>query len=84
MMIKPSQAPVIIEGRLSYLESLRAFGTIRLKRKIIDLFPQLMQDENWYFRLEYPHTKIMALQRIQEAEDVPLILYIYKGGDNGR
>lgn len=84
MMIKPNQKPIVMDGSMSYLESVKAYATMRLKRKIIDLFPQLSKNENWRFKLEYPQTREQAIERIKELEEIPFILWIYKGENNGR
>ena len=77
-MIKPVIKPIAIQGKLSYLESLRAFAVIRLKRKIIDIFPQLQENQSWCYHLEYPRSSIQAIKLIEEAgENVPFLLYIY-------
>ena len=40
-ILKPSEDPLEMEGKMSYAESQRAWGTIRLKSKIFNEFKQL-------------------------------------------
>jgi len=40
-ILKPSEEPLEMEGKMSYAESQRAWGTIRLKSKIFNEFKQL-------------------------------------------
>ncbi|MCK5449866.1 hypothetical protein KAI32_03295 [Candidatus Pacearchaeota archaeon] len=40
-ILKPTEDPLEIEGRMSYAESQRAWGTIRLKSEIFNEFKQL-------------------------------------------
>ena len=82
--VKPLEKPIIIQGPLTYQESVRAFATIRLKRRIIDEFPQLQENKKWCYRLEYERTYTAAIQRIERAkaseEGIPLLLFIYTDG----
>ena len=82
-MISPIVKPVVIQGRLSYIESLRAFGTIRLTRKVIDLFPQLAFDKKWHYQLEYQINKETAIKRIQESNALPILLFLYSEENHG-
>ena len=40
-ILKPTEDPLEMEGRMSYAESQRAWGTIRLKSEIFNEFKQL-------------------------------------------
>lgn len=45
-ILKPSEDPLEIEGKLSYAESQRAWGTLRLKSEIFKEFRQLKKRQN--------------------------------------
>jgi len=44
-ILKPTEDPLEMEGRMSYAESQRAWGTIRLKSEIFKEFKQLKKRE---------------------------------------
>ena len=45
-ILKPTEAPLEMEGKMSYAESQRAWGTIRLKSEIFKEFKQLKQRQD--------------------------------------
>ena len=75
-----------ISGKISYNESLRAYTTIRLKKRIVDLFPSLQQNQEWQYHVEFHENPSTLLKRITEAaekkEGTPLLLFIYSS-DHG-
>jgi len=75
-MITPLLRPIIVTGKLFYEEAARAFVLIRLKRRIIQEFPQLESNLGWSYQLEYHRTKEQTIKRIENGE-IPLLVYIY-------
>ncbi len=45
-ILKPTEAPLEFEGKMSYAESQRAWGTLRLKSEIFNEFKQLKQRQS--------------------------------------
>lgn len=79
-MPNPSRT-LTISGKISYSESLRAYTVIRLKRKIVDLFPSLQENQEWKYQVEFYENHPTLLNRIAEAKEkdqgTPLLLFIY-------
>ena len=61
-ILKPTEAPLEMEGKMSYAESQRAWGTIRLKSEIFKEFKQLKrrQEKFWY--------KLMFCRKFEQLE----------------
>lgn len=80
LMPKPSKT-LTISGKISYNESLRAYTVIRLKKRIVDLFPELHQNQEWKYQVEFYEHPSTLLNRIAEAAEknqgTPLLLFIY-------
>jgi len=45
-VLKPTEEPLEMEGKMSYAESQRAWGTIRLKSEILNEFKQLKKRQD--------------------------------------
>lgn len=45
-ILKPTEEPLEMEGKMSYAESQRAWGTLRLKSEIFNEFKQLKKRQN--------------------------------------
>jgi hypothetical protein len=81
--IKPLFEPIIVQGKLVYSESSRAYNVIWLKKKIIDLFSdELRKRKKWMYKLEYCWNLESTLRRVtqvvQETQNIPLLLFIYE------
>ncbi len=80
--IMPLTRPIIVNGRLIYHESVRAYNTIRLKKRLLDEFSQLRSEDNWCWQIEHWRSYDATLERIKEAqqkeEGIPLLLFIYR------
>ncbi len=74
--------PMIVNGSLIYNESSRACSIIRLKRTVLEEFPQLKSKDNCFYQLEFWKDYATTLQRITEAQEneegIPLLLWIRK------
>ena len=84
-MIKPENRPIIIDGPVFYDDKTRTNNTIRLKRRIIEQFPDLREPSSIFYRAElYPNYGELG-QRIEqitaEMQGIPILLFLYK--ENG-
>ena len=61
-VLKPTEAPMEMEGKMSYAESQRAWGTIRLKSEIFNEFKQLRR------RREKFGYKLMFCRKFEQLE----------------
>jgi len=80
--IMPLTRPIIVNGRLIYNESVRAYNTLRLKKRLLDEFSQLRSEAGWCWQIEYLRSYDATIERIKEAqqnkEGIPLLLFIYR------
>jgi len=84
-MIEPSNRPIITDGHVFYDDKTRTNNTIRLKRRIIEQFPDLREPNSIFYRAElYPNYGELG-QRIEqvtaEKQGIPILLFLYK--ENG-
>ena len=77
--------PVIVKGRLIYSEAMRSSSVIRLKKQVLDHFPQLKSGK-WDYQLEYWRNNETTIQRLKEAQEnkevVPLLIFIHSAGED--
>ena len=80
-LLKPKTNNLEITGKVSYHESVQAWNTIRFKKPVLDMFPQLRNRSNIIkFKLEFSSSYDEMLRRIVELkekkEGIPLLLYL--------
>ena len=79
--ITPILRPVVVQGRLIYDARSHAFTIIRLKKRIVEEFPQLKKDQHWRYTLEFWPDYDLTVDRIIEAyrkqENPPLLVFVY-------
>jgi len=77
-MFQPNITQVLSKGRVSYHESARAFNTIRLKRDILNLFPELLEgNKKIMYEIEFfknPQEIIQKMWQIQLEKRIPPLL----------
>jgi len=75
-----------INGRLNYCESMHAWGNIRLKKELINEFPQLRERRSKFsFKVGY-HRSLQELEKeiksikSKKWAPLPLLVWLYKEG----
>lgn len=76
------------EGNLSYNESNRAWGTIRLKSEIINEFRQLREKRTKFnyrllFYRDYEDFEKIVKQIIKDKEVIPMLVWFEKEREEG-
>lgn len=82
-ILKPTEAPLEMEGKMSYAESQRAWGTLRLKSEIFNEFKQLKrrQDKFGYklmFCREFDQLEKEIKRAKKEIGVPPLLVWFLK------
>jgi hypothetical protein len=82
-ILRPSKEEVILEGRLAYSESLRAWNTIRLKKGILDEFKQLRDRMTKFaykmiFYSEWNELEKALRKNRKEGLPVPVLIWFVK------
>jgi hypothetical protein len=71
-----------IDGKLAYAEGFQSWNTLRLKREIVDEFPQLKEKRSAFsYRLMFfrTHEELLnAIKKLKNEEVMPMILWMYK------
>jgi len=82
--LKPNQEVVKVEGSVLYQESAQAWNTIKLKREVLFLYPQLRDKSS---KLKYTmiipksNEEIMAqIDEVISSNKMPILLFLEKGG----
>ena len=80
-LLKPKTNNLEITGKVSYHESVHAWNTIRFKKPVLDMFPQLRNKSSIIkFKLEFSGSYDELIRRIVELkekkEGIPLLLYL--------
>ncbi len=73
--------PLTIKGKLSYSEWTQSWSIIRLKRDIIQEFPQLKQKRDTFgYTLVIPKSQEEMKEALSEAKDktIPILLFFNK------
>ena len=82
-LLRPKTNNLEITGKVSYHENAHAWNTIRFKKPILDMFPQLRNRSSIIrFKLEFSSSYDEMIRRIVELkekkEGVPLLLYLFQ------
>ena len=82
-LLRPKTNNLEVTGKVSYHENVQAWNTIRFKKPILDMFPQLRNKSSIIkFKLEFSNSYDEMIRRIVELkekkEGVPLLLYIFQ------
>ena len=82
-ILKPTEAPLEMEGKMSYAESQRAWGTIRLKSEIFKEFKQLKRRQDRFgYRLMFCRKFDQLKKEIEKIEKEigvpPLLVWFVK------
>ena len=89
MKRKPLQPKTIIDidGKLAYAEGFQSWNVIRLKKEIVDEFPQLKEKRSTFsYRLLFSRTYedlLNAIKKLKDEEVMPMILWMYKESESG-
>lgn len=71
-----------VDGKLSYSESLRSWNTIRLKKDLVNEFPQLSEKRaNFSYKLVYSRDLKAfeaILKNFKEKDNLPILLFLYR------
>lgn len=71
-----------IDGKLAYSEGFQSWNLIRLKKEIVDEFPQLKEKRSAFsYRLMFfrTHEEILdTIKKLKNEEVMPMILWMYK------
>ena len=71
-----------IDGKLAYAEGFQSWNLIRLKKEIVDEFPQLKEKRsNFSYKLIFcrNHEELLNhIKKLREEEVMPLLLWMYK------
>lgn len=83
-ILKPTEDPLEMEGKMSYTESQRAWGTIRLKSEIFNEFKQLKRrQEKFGYKLMFCRgfdQLEKEIKRIKKDIGIPpLLVWFLKG-----
>lgn len=83
MMLRPNNDVLDIEGNVIYSTNWGAWNTIRLRKDILDQFPQLKDRKlKIGYRLLFYKTYdelLSAVNRIKEKKEaIPILLYLYQ------
>jgi hypothetical protein len=79
-LLKPAKQTLCVKGKMAYSMSSRSWNTIRLKKEIIDEYPQL---RNRRFKAKYrmtfyrdPVELFLAVEKIMDNKaELPILLY---------
>lgn len=82
-LLRPKTNSLEITGKVSYHENAQAWNTIRFKKPILDIFPQLRNKSSIIrFKLEFSNSYDEMIRRIVELkkreEGIPLLLYLFQ------
>ena len=82
-MLQPWEEKITAEGKVTYQLCAGAWNSIRLKKVILDQFPELRDKRaNINYRIEFfrSYDKILAeIQKMKESKaGIPMLLYLYK------
>ena len=73
-----------IQGKIAYAEGFQAWNLIRLKKEIIDEFPQLREKRSSFlYRVVFHRTHEELLKEIKKLRNydvMPMLLLLYKDG----
>ncbi len=78
--------PVIVSGAVSYNESARCNNIIRLKKKIIKEFPDLIHSRFINYKAElwksYDDLEERIIEIKGKKQGIPILLFLYKNETN--
>ena len=81
-MIERIKTPVIVHGSVSYYERSRCNCIIRIKKRLVKEFPDLINAKNVCYRAELWQTYDDLRNRIaeikQKREGIPILLFLFK------
>lgn len=75
-----------IDGKLAYAEGFQSWNTIRLKKEIVEEFPQLKEKRSAFsYRLIFfrTHEELQnAVNKLKNEEIMPMVLWLYKESES--
>jgi hypothetical protein len=82
-ILKPVHETIDIQSTILYTSSDRAWNVIRLKKPILDEFPQLKEKRAKFFYKMIHHNNYKELEKAvrkmkRNKETVPILLFFYK------
>ena len=85
VMVKRTLSPrsiIDLEGNIAYAEGFQAWNLIRLKKEIIDEFPQLREKRSKFkYRIVFHRTYeelLKAVKRLKSDEVMPMLMFLYR------
>ena len=85
MMNKKPLTPktiIDVDGKLAYAEGFQCWNILRLKKEIVDEFPQLKEKRSAFsYRLIFfrTHEELLnSIKKLKNEDVMPLILWMYK------